>query len=71
MGAQNGKDFLIKVDMSGAGQFVTLAGLRVPAENLLVVGKRQAVIRALFPCFSRHLPRRHWPSTQAFSVSGQ
>ena len=28
MGAQNGKDFLIKVDMSGAGQFVTLAGLR-------------------------------------------
>ena len=28
MGAQNGKDFLVKMDMSGAGQFVTLAGLR-------------------------------------------
>ncbi len=28
MGAQNGKDLLIKVDMSGAGQFETVAGLR-------------------------------------------
>ncbi|MCB1332321.1 MAG: phage major tail protein, TP901-1 family [Roseivivax sp.] len=28
MGAQNGKDVLIKVDLSGDGQFVTLAGLR-------------------------------------------
>ena len=28
MGAQNGKDFLVKMDMRGAGQFVTLAGLR-------------------------------------------
>lgn len=28
MGAQNGKDLLIKVDETGAGQFSTLAGLR-------------------------------------------
>lgn len=28
MGAQNGKDLLIKVDMTGGGQFETLAGLR-------------------------------------------
>jgi len=28
MGAQNGKDLLIKMDMSGEGQFVTIAGLR-------------------------------------------
>jgi TP901-1 family phage major tail protein len=28
MGAQNGKDLLIKVDMAADGQFVTLAGLR-------------------------------------------
>lgn len=28
MGAQNGKDLLIKVDMAADGQFTTLAGLR-------------------------------------------
>ncbi|WP_439560510.1 phage major tail protein, TP901-1 family [Roseinatronobacter sp.] len=28
MGAQNGKDLLIKVDMTGDGQFETMAGLR-------------------------------------------
>jgi len=28
MGAQNGKDLLIKVDMTSAGQFETVAGLR-------------------------------------------
>ncbi len=28
MGAQNGKDLLIKIDMTGAGQFETVAGLR-------------------------------------------
>ena len=28
MGAQNGKDLLIKVDMTGGGQFVSIAGLR-------------------------------------------
>lgn len=28
MAVQNGKDLLIKVDMDGAGDFVTLAGLR-------------------------------------------
>lgn len=28
MGAQNGKDLLVKVDLNGAGQFETLAGLR-------------------------------------------
>jgi len=28
MGAQNGKDLLIKVDMTGDGQFETVAGLR-------------------------------------------
>lgn len=28
MGAQNGKDLLIKVDVTGGGQFSTLAGLR-------------------------------------------
>lgn len=28
MGAQNGKDLLIKVDLTGDGQFQTLAGLR-------------------------------------------
>ncbi len=28
MGAQNGKDLLIKLDMTGAGQFETVAGLR-------------------------------------------
>ncbi|MFC3118294.1 phage major tail protein, TP901-1 family [Jhaorihella thermophila] len=28
MGAQNGKDLLIKVDMTGGGQFETIAGLR-------------------------------------------
>jgi TP901-1 family phage major tail protein len=28
MGAQNGKDLLIKVDMTADGQFTTLAGLR-------------------------------------------
>ncbi len=28
MGAQNGKDLLVKVDMTGTGQFETVAGLR-------------------------------------------
>ena len=28
MGAQNGKDLLIKLDLDGAGQFETIAGLR-------------------------------------------
>ena len=28
MGAQNGKDVLIKVDLTGDGQFQTMAGLR-------------------------------------------
>ena len=28
MGAQNGKDLLIKLDMTGGGQFETAAGLR-------------------------------------------
>lgn len=28
MGAQNGKDLLVKVDLTGDGQFATLAGLR-------------------------------------------
>ncbi|MEE4189106.1 MAG: phage major tail protein, TP901-1 family [Roseobacter sp.] len=28
MGAQNGKDLLVKVDMTASGQFTTLAGLR-------------------------------------------
>ena len=28
MGAQNGKDLLVKVDMTGIGQFETIAGLR-------------------------------------------
>jgi TP901-1 family phage major tail protein len=28
MGAQNGKDLLIKVDLTGSGQFETMAGLR-------------------------------------------
>lgn len=28
MGAQNGKDLLIKIDMDGAGNFTTVAGLR-------------------------------------------
>ncbi len=28
MGAQNGKDLLIKVDVTGGGQFQTIAGLR-------------------------------------------
>jgi len=28
MGAQNGKDFLVKVDMTADGQFQTIAGLR-------------------------------------------
>ena len=28
MGAQNGKDVLIKIDLTGAGQFETVAGLR-------------------------------------------
>ena len=28
MGAQNGKDLLVKVDMTGDGQFETLAGMR-------------------------------------------
>ena len=28
MGAQNGKDLLIKVDLTGDGQFHTVAGLR-------------------------------------------
>ena len=30
MGAQNGKDLLIKVDMTSDGQFETIAGLRAP-----------------------------------------
>ncbi|WP_293575239.1 phage major tail protein, TP901-1 family [Phaeobacter sp.] len=28
MGAQNGKDLLVKIDMTGDGQFETIAGLR-------------------------------------------
>lgn len=28
MGAQNGKDLLVKIDMTGDGQFQTIAGLR-------------------------------------------
>ena len=31
MAVQNGKDLLIKVDMVGDGQFVTVAGLRATA----------------------------------------
>lgn len=34
MAVQNGKDLLIKVDMVGNGQFVTLAGLRATRINL-------------------------------------
>jgi TP901-1 family phage major tail protein len=34
MAVQNGKDLLIKVDMIGDGQFVTLAGLRATRINL-------------------------------------
>lgn len=34
MAVQNGKDLLIKVDMVGDGQFVTLAGLRATRINL-------------------------------------
>lgn len=34
MGAQNGKDLLIKVDMDGAGTFTTLAGLRATRVSL-------------------------------------
>ena len=33
MGAQNGKDLLVKVDMTGSGQFETLAGLRATRVN--------------------------------------
>lgn len=33
MAAQNGKDLLIKVDMTGAGTFETLAGLRATRIN--------------------------------------
>ena len=34
MAVQNGKDLLIKVDMVGDGQFVTLAGLRATRISL-------------------------------------
>jgi TP901-1 family phage major tail protein len=34
MAVQNGKDLLIKVDMIGDGQFLTLAGLRATRINL-------------------------------------
>ncbi len=33
MAAQNGKDLLIKLDMTGAGQFQTIAGLRATRIN--------------------------------------
>lgn len=33
MGAQNGKDLLIKVDLTGDGQFETMAGLRATRVN--------------------------------------
>ena len=33
MGAQNGKDLLIKVDMNGTGLFQTIAGLRATRVN--------------------------------------
>lgn len=34
MAAQNGKDLLIKLDMNGAGQFETIAGLRATRISL-------------------------------------
>jgi len=34
MGAQNGKDLLIKLDLTGAGQFETIAGLRATRISL-------------------------------------
>lgn len=34
MGAQNGKDLLIKIDMTGAGMFDTFAGLRATRISL-------------------------------------
>ena len=41
MVAQNGKDLLIKIDMTGDGQFETLAGLRAtrisPAQSSGVI----------------------------------
>ncbi|WIV49527.1 phage major tail protein, TP901-1 family [Marivivens sp. LCG002] len=33
MGAQNGKDLLLKIDMTGDGQFETVAGLRATRLN--------------------------------------
>ena len=33
MAAQNGKDLLVKIDMTGAGMFVTAAGLRGDADQ--------------------------------------
>lgn len=33
MGAQNGKDLLVKVDMTGSGLFETIAGLRATRVN--------------------------------------
>ena len=34
MGAQNGKDLLLKLDMTGGGQFETIAGLRATRISL-------------------------------------
>ncbi len=34
MGAQNGKDLLVKIDMTGDGQFQTIAGLRATRISL-------------------------------------
>ena len=64
MGAQNGKDLLIKVDLTGDGQFETIAGLRATrvsfnaesGESLEDEGKYIAVsVKEADGCW-----RNHW-----------
>ncbi len=48
MGAQSGKDLLIKLDLTGGGQFETVAGLRATRlsfnQELLVVSVKLLVV---------------------------
>ena len=56
MGAQNGKDLLIKLDMTGSGQFETIARTHARCR---VLRQRQLFAHSFFiPRISKRLPLR-------------
>lgn len=70
MGAQNGKDLLVKVDMTSAGQFETVAGLRHRESPALLMGRHRRAHR--WRRFSGRPVLRILPSgTGAFPIAVQ